>query len=122
MGRERIESLIGGIVLLYYEDQPAAYARIEAIAPDVKKNWYQVTLLLLTIPAKQITWILREEYIRGGSFTMGGKSMKLEAVPPYKPPEPKEQGGPSEPKENGAAKTAKVVPFRKTDKGGKKES
>ena len=57
-----------------------AYARIEGINPDIKKDWYQVTLLLLTIPAQSVTWILRDEYINGASFTMGGQSMRLEKV------------------------------------------
>jgi len=70
----------GDVVLVHYQDQPMAYARIEAITPDVKKDWFQVTLLLLTIPAQSVTWILREEYIHGGSFTMGGQAMRLEKV------------------------------------------
>ena len=64
----------GDIVLVYYQDQPTMYARIETIEPDIKKDWYHVTLLLLTIPAQTITWILREEYINGSPFTMGGNS------------------------------------------------
>ena len=70
----------GDIVLIHYEDQPGLYARIEDIRADVKKDWYQVTLLLLTIPSQVITWILREEYINGAPFTMGGKSMTLKEV------------------------------------------
>ena len=30
----------GDVILIYYQDQPAGYARIEAIRPDVKKDWY----------------------------------------------------------------------------------
>jgi hypothetical protein len=70
----------GDVVLIYYEDEPTLYARIEAIETDVKKNWYQVTLLLLSIPAQVVTWILREEYINGTVFTMGGHAMKLERI------------------------------------------
>ena len=107
------ESLIGRLVLVYYQDQPAVYARIDAIEPDIKKSWYQVTLLLLTIPSKSITWILREEYIRGATFTMGGQSMKLEAVPSYHPPEIKEPEATPGAKEDGTGKSGKVVPFKK---------
>jgi len=57
-----------------------AYARIEAIEPDMKKDWYQVTLLFLTIPAQTVTWILREAYIQGELFTMGGQPVRLEKV------------------------------------------
>jgi hypothetical protein len=51
----------GDLVLIYHQEKPAVYARIEAIEADVKRDWYQVTLLLLTIPAQTVTWILREE-------------------------------------------------------------
>jgi hypothetical protein len=70
----------GDVVLVHQKDKPALYARIEAIGPDVKKDWFQVTLLLLTLPAQVVTWILREEYINGAPFTMGGKPMRLEKV------------------------------------------
>ncbi len=110
---KREEGLIGSLVLVYYQDQPAVYARIDAIEPDIKKDWYRVTLLLLTIPVKSITWILREEYIRGATFTMGGQSMKLESIPSYQPPEVKEQESMPGPKEEGAGKSGKVVPFKK---------
>jgi hypothetical protein len=69
--------------------------------------------LLLTIPAKDITWILREEYIRGSAFTMGGQSMKLEPIPPYTPPAVNEQDSRTDPKEDGTGKSGKVVPFKK---------
>jgi hypothetical protein len=105
-------NLVGSLVLVHYQDRPTVYARIEAIEPDVKKNWYQVTLLLLTIPAKDITWILREEYIRGTPFTMGGQSMRLESVPSYKPREQTGQQVPQD-REDGTGKSGKVVPFKK---------
>ena len=38
------------IVLIYFEDQPLSYARIEEILPDSKPNWYHVRLLLLQFP------------------------------------------------------------------------
>jgi hypothetical protein len=78
-GRERANRE-GDLVLVHYENQPVVYARIQAIAPDIKRHWFQVTLLILTIPHQVVTWILREEYINGEPFTMGGKDMKLEKV------------------------------------------
>lgn len=70
----------GDLVLVHYENQPVVYARIQAIEPDIKRDWYQVTLLILTIPHQVVTWILREEYVNGAPFTMGGKDMKMERV------------------------------------------
>jgi len=80
MGDKAIFNLEGNLVLVYYEEKPVVYARIEAIELDVKKDWFQVSLTILTIPLQTVTWILREEYIRGEAFTMGGKAMKMEKV------------------------------------------
>lgn len=68
------------IVLIHLEDTPLSYARIEAISADVKPNWYQVKLLLLQVPLTVATWTLREPYINGDEFTMGGKRMRLEKI------------------------------------------
>jgi len=68
------------LVLIYFEEKPLAYARIESILPDSKKNWYHVKLLLLQIPLQVVTWILRDVYISGTEFTMNGKKMRLEKV------------------------------------------
>jgi len=68
------------VVLIYFEDQPLAFARIEDISPDIKKDWYHVKLLLLQMPLQVVTWILRDTYIDGAEFTMGGKRLRLEKV------------------------------------------
>jgi hypothetical protein len=68
------------VVLIYYEDQPISFARIEDISPDVKKDWYHVKLLLLQVPLQVVTWILRDIYINGQEFTMEGKKIRLEKV------------------------------------------
>ena len=68
------------VVLIYFEDRPISFARIEDISPDVKKDWYHVKLLLLQVPLQVVTWILRDIYINGGEFTMEGKKIRLEKV------------------------------------------
>jgi hypothetical protein len=102
----------GDIVLIHIKDQPTIYARIELIEPDIKKGWYKVTLLLLSIPQQVITWILRDEYINGASFTMDGNPIKMEEV--------KRTGVAANFKESGlkagevsdAKRNGKVVPFK----------
>jgi len=112
MSKEPDASREGDVVLIHYQDHPVAYARIEAIEPDIKKDWYQVTLLLLTLPAQAVTWILREEYIHGVSFTMGGQSVKLEPVKRTVPGRAPEGNGRSKgPKP--AEKASKVIAFKK---------
>jgi len=68
------------VVLIYFEDNPLTFARIEEISPDIKKDWYHVKLLLLQMPPQVVTWILRDAYINGEDFTMDGKQMRLEKV------------------------------------------
>jgi hypothetical protein len=68
------------LVLIYFEDKPLAFARIESILPDSKKDWYHVKLLLLQVPLQLVTWILKDVYISGTEFTMNGKQMRLEKV------------------------------------------
>ncbi|MFP3871090.1 MAG: hypothetical protein ACLFVT_09465 [Syntrophobacteria bacterium] len=78
----------GEVVLVHVEDKPAFFARIESIDPDVKPDWYRVGLLILQVPLVQVVWILKQEYIQGASFTMGGKKVMMEPVvaPPRQPP------------------------------------
>ena len=101
----------GDVVLVHYQDKPAIYARIEEIQPDIKKNWYQVTFLLLTIPAQTVTWILREEYINGTPFTMGGQPMRLDEVKRISVEAQSENISSSNGKK-GTEKPAKVIPFK----------
>ena len=68
------------IVLIYFEDKPLSFARIEQIQPDSKPDWYHVKLLMLQVPLQVVTWILRDRYIAGDEFTMNGKRMRLERV------------------------------------------
>lgn len=68
------------IVLIYFDETPLSFARIERILPDSKPNWYHVKLLMLQVPLHVVTWILRDVYINGEPFTMNGKKMRLERI------------------------------------------
>ena len=71
---------VNDVVLIYLEDAPVSFARVENILPDAKKDWYHIKLLMLQIPMQVVTWILKDEYINGLEFHMNGKKMKLEEV------------------------------------------
>lgn len=101
------------VVLIYFEDKPAVFARIEAIKPDSKKNWYQVTLLLLTIPTQAVTWILLDDYINGSPFTMDGKPVRLETVERTNIAIDQSDGPGLKEKKN-QEKTGTVIPFKKS--------
>jgi hypothetical protein len=113
VGESEIMAKEGDVVLVHYQDKPAVFARIESIEPDFKKDWYHVTLLLLTLPMQTVTWILREAYINGENFTMGGVPMRLEPVKA----QPAAAEPPSEetdlPASSGRGGKPRVIPFKK---------
>jgi hypothetical protein len=97
---------INDLVLVHLDNKPAFYGRINDINPDVKRGWYQVELLVLSLPSQTLVWILEESHLQGQGFTMGGRPVKLVLVPPKKSPQP---GSPS------PEGKAKVIPLiRKT--------
>jgi hypothetical protein len=68
------------LVLVHVDNRPGFFARIEAITPDVKPGWWQVKLLVLTMPLQVYTWILDESQIDGAPYTMGGTPIRLEKI------------------------------------------
>ena len=108
------------IVLIYLEDNPLSFARIEEILADHKPDWYHVKLLLLQIPPQIVTWILKDVYIGGDEFTMNGKRMRLEKV--VAPDEPQrlesnaeneEKDAPEPKKDTGTAKVISLTDLKK---------
>ncbi len=71
---------VNDIVLIFLEDKPVSFARVESIFPDHKKDWFQIKLLMLQVPLQVVTWILKDEYINGTQFYMNGQRMRLEKV------------------------------------------
>ncbi len=71
---------INDVILIYLEDDPISFARVESILPDPKKGWFQIKLLMLQIPLQTVTWILKDVYINGEEFQMNGKRMRLETI------------------------------------------
>jgi hypothetical protein len=113
------------LVLIYAEGSPVTFARIEDIKPDVKKDWYHLKLLMLQIPLQIVTWILKNDYINGEEFSMGGKKMRIEVVE-----SPNEDVLLSEipfsdqkadSNDSGKSHTAKIIPFADLKKSKKKD-
>jgi len=102
----------GDIVLIHFKEQPTIYARIEAIEPDVKKGWYRVTLLLLSIPQQTIAWILREEYINGSPFTMDGIPVMMQEVKKIQLPAHANEPESTEGGDAGGRGKGKILPFK----------
>ena len=113
---------IGDVVLVYYRDRASFFARIESIAPDIKKGWYKVQLLILTLPIRAVTWILRESYLNGVPFTMEGNQIRIEAVKPL-PIEPYSDETGDEPSDKSPpGGMRKVIPFKRTTRGSSKDT
>ncbi|HEU0265387.1 MAG TPA: hypothetical protein VFR01_06625 [Geobacterales bacterium] len=68
------------LVLVHIDNKPAFYARIESVTTDVKRGWWQVKLLVLTVPLQLFTWIIDDSQLAGAPFTMGGTPVRLEPV------------------------------------------
>lgn len=79
---------VNDIVLAHIDNKPAFYARIEEITPDVKPGWWQVKLLVLTVPLQVYTWILDESQVNGAPFTMSETPIMLEKIVSPEPPKP----------------------------------
>ena len=112
---------VNDLVLIYFEDEPLSFARVEEILPDSKPDWYHVKLLMLQIPPQMVTWILRDVYIGGAEFTMNEKRIRLEKVvvpeEPVPPPDPdgkdKKENKSKSDKENGTAKVISLKDIKK---------
>ncbi len=72
--------MLNELVLVHIDNNPAFYARVEAVDPDVKPGWWQVKLLVLMMPLQVYTWILDDTQVAGAPFTMGGTPVRLEKV------------------------------------------
>jgi len=107
---------IGDVVMIYYKEKPAFFARIDSIEPDIKKDWFRVQLLVLTIPLRSVTWILREEYVNGVPFTMEGNLIKIEAVNPLAPESDSANTKKGATKKVSSKYGRKVIPFLKSKK------
>jgi hypothetical protein len=113
---------ISELVLVHIDNKPGFYARIEDITPDVKPGWWQVKLLVLSLPLQVFNWILDSSQIEGAPFSMGGTPVMLEKiVSPVSRREEAEGGGVIEAGggvEDQQRKGAKVVSLadRKKDK------
>ena len=79
MGRLR-STAPGDLVLVHFREQPATFARVEAIRPHERPGWFCCDLLVLAVPTQPVTWILERQQIDGDPFTMG-QGVRIERLP-----------------------------------------
>lgn len=104
------------VVLIYFENKPLTFARIEEILSDNKVGWYHVKLLILQVPLQTTVWILRDSYIDGAEFTMGGQKVRMELV--VCPEDPKETDNLEEKGKTSGAEVISLTDRRKKITGG----
>lgn len=102
---------VGDVVAIYIDNKPSVYARVEAITPDIKPHWLQVRLLFLSFPPQEATWILREEYLEGSSFTM--KDIPIQVMPLARPGTQQQPPSPKSDRKPGPGEVVSFEQFRK---------
>lgn len=71
----------GDVVLIHFREQPATFARVEAIRPHERRGWFYCDLLVLAVPPQPVTWVLQQHQIDGTAFTMGGEGVRIGRLP-----------------------------------------
>jgi hypothetical protein len=66
------------VILISIREEPAFYAQVGAITPDVKKGWYRLTL---RSPFGQFEWILEDVHLfLGQTWTFQGVPHRIERI------------------------------------------
>lgn len=103
---------VGDIVLIAAkEPQMLVYAKITGIERDFsrKDEWWQVHLVVLSIPPQKMVWTLRTPQMTGLEiFTMGGEARFVKAVDFSE-----ETVETAEPEKPATKPAGKVTPFRR---------
>ena len=68
------------VLLVFFQEEPTFYIRIENILADKKRGWWHVQFITLTLPTNEMSWILSDDHLRGGEFTMQNNPVRLERV------------------------------------------
>jgi len=76
------------LILIYQEGQPLFYARVDDMIPDPRpgfKGWFTVEITCLTVPVAPMSIGLNYKQVyEAEPFTMAGKDMLIEYIPPKK--------------------------------------
>ena len=107
---------VGDVSIIYYREIPVFFARVESIKADIKKDWFDLELLILNIPLRTVTWTLREEYINCAPFTMEGNQVKIELLKPPPINSDTKKTTSIRAKEGTSKNRGKVIPFKKLGK------
>lgn len=68
------------VCILYVNDLPQGFIRIESIEPDSKPGWYSVQFIELMFPIQVIKWKIDEEHLKGADINMKGFKFNLQLL------------------------------------------
>lgn len=68
------------VCIIYVNDLPQGFIRIESIESDIKPGWYSVKFIELLFPIKVNTWKIDEEHLKGADINMKGFTFKLQPL------------------------------------------
>ncbi len=74
------DKTLPGDIILVGMPSGLFYGIVHEIDNNQKKNWYNVSFKLLTIPPLDVTWILRRPQMEGEIFTINDEQHFLIAV------------------------------------------
>ena len=69
-----------GDIILIGMPEGISYGLVHSIENDAKKNWYNLTFTLLTVPPLNVTWTLRIPQMCGEIFTINDQEHFVIAV------------------------------------------
>ena len=70
----------GEVLLVFFQDEPAFFIRVENILADKKKGWWHTQFITLTLPINEMSWILSDDHIRGSEFKMQNNPVRLKRI------------------------------------------
>lgn len=68
------------VCIIYVNDLPQGFIRIESIESDIKPGWYSVKFIELLFPIKVNTWKIDEEHLKGADINMKGFKFNLQPL------------------------------------------
>ena len=69
-----------GDIILIIKPTIYFYGLVKEIKQDFKKGWWVISFTSITVPPQDFMWQLKEEYMIGEVFTMGGVPTFLKSV------------------------------------------
>lgn len=68
------------VAIIYVQEIPSGFIRIDDVQPDDKQGWWLITFTKLEFPLQAMTWKLDDDHVNGGDIFMKGVRIKIQAI------------------------------------------